>query len=149
HHERRCRGVDLPAVAAGPAALAAAAIASMTAATEPEPELEPAVPPTGYGWRFIDLALLGRNRLRTYVLTLLAVILVPTIFMIAAFVLIFFTGSGGRFSEQGVRVAAFAAAFASLAVAGITLALSVAYIHRRPWLSLISVDPRLDWRRLA
>lgn len=106
-------------------------------------------PPPASGWRFIDLAGLGVNTLRSYVLTLLVVVIAPLVFLVLAFVAIFAAAALQWLPESGVRYAVIATAFAALVLAGTVLALSVARFHRRPWRSLISPDLRLDWRRLA
>ncbi|HKS90095.1 MAG TPA: type II CAAX endopeptidase family protein [Stellaceae bacterium] len=107
------------------------------------------MPPQGYGWRFIDLAALGRNTFRSYALTILRIVLLP----LAVAAIVFgglFAGVAAHWlsSTAAVRMSVVAA-FGLVVVAGIALAWGVARSHRRPWLSLISTDLALDSRRLA
>jgi uncharacterized protein len=101
------------------------------------------------GWAFIDLAELGRNSWRSYVVTLLRVILLPAAFLGLAFAAIFAAVARHLLAPSGEPIAAILVAFAVVIVAGIALAWGIARTHRRPWLSLISTDLQLDWRRLA
>ena len=61
------------------------------------------LPDDGYGWRFIDLAELGSNTWRSYVATLLRVILLPLAFLAL-------TSTGLAFAAGG-HLDHFAAAF--------------------------------------
>jgi membrane protease YdiL (CAAX protease family) len=101
------------------------------------------------GWAFIDLAALGTNSAWNYAFTLLRVILLPIAFIALAFVAIFFAAARHLLSADTAPVAVLVVAFASVIVAGVTLAWCVVRTHRRPWLSLVSRDLTLDWRRLA
>ena len=115
--------------------------------------LEAATPDTlrrpGRGWRFIGLAALGDNRLRKYVLTLLAVIAAPSICLAASLTAVFVAAGASAMSQANLTAVLFIVAVACLAVGGFVLILCVAYLHRRPWRSLVSADLTLDWRRLA
>jgi uncharacterized protein len=101
------------------------------------------------GWAFIDLAALGRNSAWSYALTLLRVVLLPIGFLALAFAAIYLAGARRRLTGDAVPILVLAAAFGAVIVAGMTLAWSVAHTHRRPWMSLVSRDLTLDWRRLA
>ena len=103
----------------------------------------------GRGWRFIELAALGDNRIRKYVLTLVAVIGAPSVCLLASFVAIFVGTDTAAMNKATLTAVLFIVVVASLAVGGFVLILCVAYLHRRPWRSLISADLTLDWRRLA
>ena len=107
-----------------------------------------AMPRAGYGWTFIDLAALGRNTASTYTLTLVAVVAAPVGFLVLAFGAIFVAAARHWITGVGGSVLVLTAAFVAVIVAGVTLAWRVARSHRRPWMSLISSDLRLDWRRL-
>ena len=102
-----------------------------------------------YGWRFIDLAALGSNTARSYAFTLLRTIALSALFMAAAIAAVYAAVALGLLALPGVTAALFAAAFATVIVAGAALAWGVARSHRRPWLSLISPDLTLDLRRIA
>jgi CAAX protease family protein len=108
----------------------------------------------GLGWDFIDLAGLGDNRLRCYLIGLLRILLYPLGFAIIAGVAI------------GVAIAIPAALahrpfpgigpipmlilqFGSIAMVGVAVLRTVARTHKRTWLSVVAPDLRLDWRRLA
>jgi membrane protease YdiL (CAAX protease family) len=103
----------------------------------------------GRGWAFIDLADLGVNSARSYVFTLLRVILLPLVFLIVAFTAIFIGGAMLPLPEGSVPAAVVVTAFASVIVAGLALIRGVTRSHRRPWRSLISPELTIDWRRLA
>lgn len=105
---------------------------------------------SGYGWAFIDLARLGRNTAWSYIATLLRIVLLPPIFVVLGFiVLIAASGTLRPGGGDTVSAVVIALAVAAVIVAGLGLAWGVARSHRRPWMSLISPDLRLDWRRLA
>jgi uncharacterized protein len=103
----------------------------------------------GYGWAFIDLATLGRNTAWSYTLTLVAVVLAPIAFLVLAFASIFVATARHWIAGVAGSVLVLTAAFVAVIIAGVTLLWRVARGHRRPWMSLISCDLRLDWRRLA
>ncbi|HTV89725.1 MAG TPA: CPBP family intramembrane glutamic endopeptidase, partial [Stellaceae bacterium] len=103
----------------------------------------------GRGWAFIDLAALGRNTAWNYAATVLAVVAAPIAFLAIAFAAIFLATARRLLTDDAASVVVLAAAFVSVIVAGVVLAWRVARGHRRPWMSLISPDLRLDWRRLA
>jgi membrane protease YdiL (CAAX protease family) len=108
---------------------------------------EPAAPPRG--WRFIDLAELGVNTGRSYAVTLLCVVLSPLVFLVVVFIAINLAAAARWLSSDAEHIAVIGAAFVSVLVAGGVLAWSVAHIHQRPWMSLVSTEFTLDWRRLA
>ena len=101
------------------------------------------------GWRYIDLALLGSNTLRSYAVSLVRIILSPVLFIAVAWAAIFLLAARHWLPPAFVTGAVVATAFAAVIVAGMALAWSVARTHRRPWRSLIAADLRVDWRRLA
>ncbi len=103
----------------------------------------------GFGWAFIDLAALGRNTWRSYIATLLRIVLLPPLFAVLAIGVLFLAGGGSLLHGAAMPAAAIAVAVGAVIVAGLGLAWGVARSHRRPWMSLISPDLRLDWRRLA
>jgi len=108
----------------------------------------------GPGWDFIDLAALGDNRLRCYLIGLLRIVLYPLGFALIAGVAI------------GIAIAIPAALahrpfpgigpiptlvlqFGSIAMVGVAVLRTVARTHHRPCLSVVAPDLLLDWRRLA
>src|ERR1700722_15134984 len=103
----------------------------------------------GRGWAFIDLADLGVNTARSYVFTLLRVIVLPIVFALVAFTAIFVGGALARLPQSSAMPAVIVTAFAMVIVAGLALIRGVMRSHRRPWRSLISTDLTIDWRRLA
>jgi len=102
-----------------------------------------------WGWRFIDLAALGRNTWRSYVATLLRVIFLPLAFLALVVAGLFFVDAGPLLRDSEVPTSVIALATGSVIVMGLGLVWGVVRSHRRPWMSLISPDLRLDWRRLA
>jgi membrane protease YdiL (CAAX protease family) len=105
--------------------------------------------PPPHGWAFIDLAQLGRNTVRSYVTTLLRVILLPLAFFALAFAAIAVAAATGIMPLSSLMTVVIGVAIGGVIVAGIGLTWGVARSHRRPWLSLVSTDMALDWRRLA
>lgn len=101
------------------------------------------------GWAFIDLAALGRNTVWSYVATVIAIVLAVVGFVIIAFVAAVSAMALHLTSGPPTLVQVLTAAFLSEIAVGVALAWRVARGHRRPWLSLISTDLRLDWRRFA
>lgn len=104
---------------------------------------------SGYGWAFIDLAALGRNTAWSYIATLLRIVLLPAAFVVLGIVALLAAGSTGWLGDSAVPAVAIAFGVGAVIVAGLALAWGVVRSHRRPWMSLIAADPRLDWRRLA
>ncbi len=104
---------------------------------------------SGYGWAFIDLAGLGRNTAWSYIATLLRIVLLPAAFVVLGLVALLAAGGGGWLRGGAVPAAAIAFGVAAVVIVGVALAWGVARSHRRPWMSLIASDLRLDWRRLA
>jgi uncharacterized protein len=105
--------------------------------------------PRPRGWAFIDLAEQGRNDWWRYALTLVLVIFGTIAFIAVSFAAIYLAGVRHLLWLGSSLVLVLAAAFASVIIAGAMLILGVAYIHRRPWRSLISRDLTIDWRRLV
>ena len=103
----------------------------------------------GRGWAFIDLAELGINTARSYLFTLLRVIVLPIAFALVAFTAIFVGAARVSVPEGFVSAAVVITAFVTVIVAGVALTRGVVRHHRRPWRSLISTDMTVDWRRLA
>lgn len=101
------------------------------------------------GWAFINLADCGANSPRNYAATLLRVILLPLGFLILVFTAIALATATRVLPQSAMAMAILPATFAAIVVAGFALGRGVARSHRRPWMSLISPDLRLDWRRLA
>jgi CAAX protease family protein len=99
----------------------------------------------GRGWRFIDLAGLGRNCARLYALAgaqiILCPLLVATVFGIAAGV----THAAGSIAAP-VHVLL---RYGPIVAAGAALLYGLPRIHRRPAMSLVAADLHVDWRRLA
>src|SRR5262249_39526319 len=79
---------------------------------------------------------------------LVAVIVLPAIFLVAGAVGVFLAAAVNEPSEASVVGALLLVALVSLDLGGLVLALCVAYLHRLPWRSLISSDLRIDWPRL-
>src|SRR5579885_1708034 len=98
---------------------------------------------------FIELAALGINSPRSYVATLLRVVLFPIAFLGVAFGSLSLAAAPHWRSAAELPAAAVTCACAAVIVAGASLIRGVCRSHRRPWLSLVSVDLTLDWRRLA
>lgn len=101
------------------------------------------------GWRFIDLAALGDNSWRRYAATLLRIVLLPAAFFAAAIAALYGATAQHLLGRSELRTTIVELAFAIVIVAGVGLVWGVTRSHRRPWLSLISTDLTLDWRRLA
>jgi membrane protease YdiL (CAAX protease family) len=97
-----------------------------------------------WGWAFIDLAALGSCRWRCYPFALLRIVLYPLGF---AFAVVAIATLCGYPYERPIPMTI--ATFGSLIAGGVAVIQTVARSHRRPWLSLISPDLTLDWRRLA
>ncbi len=101
------------------------------------------------GWRFIDLAELGRNTGRSYGAAPLRIILYPSI---AAVLLGLAVGVSTLVDHRPGSIdpiVGFLAEYGLIIVAGLAVLRSVVRSHRRPWRSLIAADLRIDWRRLA
>jgi membrane protease YdiL (CAAX protease family) len=102
-----------------------------------------------FGAAFIDLAARGDNRLRSYAITLICVIAAPVLFLLLSFVAILAAAARHLIPAESADSAAIVAAFAAVVLCGLVLTWCVVRFHRRPWMSLVSHDLRLDWRRLA
>ena len=105
---------------------------------------------TARGWRFIDLAGLGINTVRSYVAALLWIVLCP---LAVAVVLGAAAGISGVIKQRPQDVLAPATAileqYGPIVVAGAAVLYGVARFHQRPWQSLIGPDLRLGASRLA
>jgi membrane protease YdiL (CAAX protease family) len=105
---------------------------------------------SGYGWAFIDLARLGRNTARSYIATLLRIVLLPVAFLLVGMAALVAAAAAGWLRSSDLPPSlAIALGVGGVIVAGLALAWGVVRSHRRPWMSLIAADLRLDWRRLA
>ncbi len=100
--------------------------------------------PQGWGREFINLAALGTNRPRSYVITTLRIVFWYIGF--AALVIGWVLLEQPRYFPP---MAIIVAAFGSIIAAGAAVIRSVMRTHRRPWLSLVTPTLHLDWRRLA
>jgi CAAX protease family protein len=104
----------------------------------------------GRGWRFIDLAELGRNTGRSYAAALLRIVLYP---LGAAVLLALAVSLGTVFLHLPAGsidpVVGILIQYGLIVVAGSAVLRSVERSHRRPWRSLVAPDLSLDWRRLA
>lgn len=113
-----------------------------------------AQPRRGHGWEFIDLAALGDNRARCYLIGLLRLVLYPFGFAVVAGlgigVAIGVTAGLTHKPPPGVgQTVGLLFALALVIAAGGAVLRTVVRTHRRPWMSLVAPDLRLDWRRLA
>jgi membrane protease YdiL (CAAX protease family) len=97
-----------------------------------------------WGRAFIDLAALGRRRWRSYLFALLRIVLYPLGFAFGVLAVAMLCGY-----PYDRPIPMTIATFGSLIAGGAAVVQTVARSHRRPWLSLISRDLTLDWRRLA
>jgi membrane protease YdiL (CAAX protease family) len=97
--------------------------------------------------QFIDLAELGINTRGSYGAALLRIVLYPLAF--TALLALAGVAVGPPLGGSWASVNAVVLQFGPIVVAGAALLRSVRRSHRRPWLSLIAADLRLDWRRLA
>ena len=104
-----------------------------------------------WGWRFIDLAELGINTWRSYVVTLLRVILLPLVFLVFASLVLAIADSGEPRRDDELSAAVIAMAVGAVIVAGGALAWGVVRSHRRPWMSVISPASMdgVSFRRIA
>src|SRR5271155_5127282 len=96
------------------------------------------------GWRFIDLAELGRNSTRSYAAALLRIVLYPL-----AFTVLIALAGAAVVPDSWAAANAVVLQFGPIVVAGMAVVRSVVRIHGRPWLSLVAAGLRIDWRRLA
>jgi membrane protease YdiL (CAAX protease family) len=101
------------------------------------------------GWRFIDLAELGRNTGRSYGAALLRIVLYPS----AIAVLLLLTAGVTFFVIHRPPaidpIVGVVVQYGLIIVAGLAVLRSVVRSHRRPWRSLVAADLSIDWRRLA
>ncbi|HUF81340.1 MAG TPA: type II CAAX endopeptidase family protein [Burkholderiales bacterium] len=92
--------------------------------------------------RYLDLARPGRNAWWRYVLGAVTIVFFWVLGQLPYFLLV---GAG---AEPGALMAFVAVNFSIfMMLAG--LAVTVGFLHRRPLLSLVSPDRRIDWRRMA
>lgn len=100
----------------------------------------------GWGWAFIDLAALGINTRRCYLVALLRIVFYPFAFSVLV-------GVSAAFVFHGLLppppIVVVMGTFGSVIAAGVAVVRSVTRTHRRPWRSLVSAHLTLDWRRLA
>lgn len=101
------------------------------------------------GWAFINLADSGTNTPRSYVATLVRLILLPVGFLVLVFTAIALATAARALPQSAMLMASLPATFAAIVVAGFALGRGVARSHHRPWMSLVSADLQIDWRRLA
>jgi membrane protease YdiL (CAAX protease family) len=99
----------------------------------------------GRGSAFIGLAALGSNSRRSYIVSLLRIVLYPHAFLIAVAGFAVWLAYPRGLSPVALVVLMFGYVIAG----GVAVVQSVARTHRRPWRSLISVGLTVDRRRLA
>jgi membrane protease YdiL (CAAX protease family) len=97
-----------------------------------------------FGRKFIDLAGLGINTRRAYIITVLRIV----VYYLG------FTGIvlGWVLLQRKPYISAFEVvivAYGAIIAAGVAVVQGVARSHRRPWRSVVSAELTLDWRRLA
>src|SRR5437016_483737 len=103
-----------------------------------------------HGQEFIDLAQRGINTGRSYIATLWRVILYPMGFAVVTGLAAGAAAALGRqMPEWGGQTVAVIGQFGSIVLAGLVVVWSVQRCHRRPWLTLVTAAPWIDWRRLA
>lgn len=102
------------------------------------------------GWEFIELAALGNNRVRSYLIALLRILLYPLgLGVVVGLVIAVQNGLAHRpFSGFG-PIAGVILQFGTIVMIGVAVLRTVVRTHRRPWLSLVAPDLRLDWGRLG
>jgi membrane protease YdiL (CAAX protease family) len=98
-----------------------------------------------WGRAFIGLTALGGNSRRAYIVTFLRVVLYPHIFLIPVLGLAIWLA----FPRHVAPAAMVAIMLAYVIAGGVAVIQGVVRSHRRPWISVVSVRPKLDWRRLA
>lgn len=106
----------------------------------------------GRGWQFIDLAELGINTRRSYLVSTLYIVLSPLGFlMLCGSVLAVASLIADRPPEEllKTKLIELTVWFGAIIVVGIATIWSVIHTHRRPWRSLVSFDLTLDRGRLA
>jgi membrane protease YdiL (CAAX protease family) len=104
-----------------------------------------------YGRQFIDLAECGSNGWRSYAAVLARIVLYPLAFGVVVGASALALGAVRPASASGAAASAVAiiVQFGSVIVCGIALIRGVTRSHRRPWLTLVTTERRLDWRRIA
>lgn len=102
------------------------------------------------GWRFIDLAELGRNTGRSYAAALVRIILYPLAMAVLLGLAVSFNTLALHLPPGSIDpIVGILTQFGLIVAAGLAVLRSVVRSHRRPWRSLIAPDLSLDWRRLA
>lgn len=108
----------------------------------------------GRGWKFIDLAELGANTRRSYIVSALCIVFLPLGFLalcgsaIAGVAFVTHRPPLKLFSREH-PFAELTIELGTVIVLGIATIWSVVRTHRRPWCSLVSFDLTMDWGRLA
>ncbi len=97
------------------------------------------------GWEFIDLAGLGSNTAHSYAAALARTISYP----LAVAAVLGAVAGIGHLSGSSAAAVGVLLQYGPIVVAGGAVLYSVERSHRRPWLSSIALDRRIDWRRLA
>jgi membrane protease YdiL (CAAX protease family) len=102
------------------------------------------------GWEFIELASLGNNRVRSYLIALLRILLYPVGLGVIVGVVVGVQNALAHRPFSGIGpVGGVILQFGTIIMIGIAVLRTVARTHRRPWLSLITPDRHLDWGRLG
>ena len=102
------------------------------------------------GWEFIELASLGNNRVRSYLIALLRILLYPVGLGVVVGLVVGVQNALAHRPFSGVGpVGGVILQFGTIIMIGIAVLRTVMRTHRRPWLSLIAPDLRLDWGRLG
>jgi len=102
------------------------------------------------GWKFIDLAELGRNTGRSYAAALARIILYPLATAVLLGVVVGIATFVSRPPPAWLDpIVGILAQYGLIVVVGLAVIRSVARSHQRPWRSLVAPDLRIDWRRLA
>ena len=102
------------------------------------------------GWEFIELAALGNNRMRSYLIALLRILLYPVGLGVVIGVVVGVQNGLAHRSFSGVGpIGGVILQFGTVVMIGVAVLRTVARTHRRPFLSLVAPDLRLDWGRLG
>lgn len=105
---------------------------------------------TRHGWLFIDLAALGVNTGRSYALAAAIIVLAPVAAAVLLGLAVGVTAAIGHSPPGTVAPAtSILEQYLPIVIAGAAVLFCTSRVHRRPWLSLIAPDLRLDWRRLV
>ena len=104
-----------------------------------------AQPEQAWGWSFIDQAARGENTVWSYLDGLLRLVAYPAAFAYFASLIAVWATPGRR----PPPLAELIVAFGFIIAGGAAVVHSVAWTHKRPWLSVVTPSLTLDWRRLA